>query len=130
MPLAFNDNRDTNRGTQTVEGTAYTNGASAVDNTQNEGKGFTLTRSGVGTANLKITVPCRKVLYVDISLSKTAILNRAVHILGKTQGTDGQWTIAIALSDLNNAGVVAAEWPVANAANFVTFQAVLQLGAP
>ena len=130
MPLQFRDQSETNRGTQSVEGCAYTNGASAIDNTQNEGKGFTLTRSGIGTANLKITVPAARILYIDVQLSKSAILNRAVHILGKTKGADGLWTVAIALSDLNNAGVVAAEWPAANAAAFVTFQAILQLGAP
>jgi hypothetical protein len=128
--MPFPDNFDANRGVLYVEGTAFLNGSGAVDNTQNIGRQFTLTRTGVGTANLKILVPAKALLNCSVILSKAAILNRLLHVLGRTQGTDGMWTVALALTDLNNAGVVAAEFAAANAAAFISFAAQLQLGSP
>lgn len=130
MALEFSDNYDVNRHVNYVEGRAFLNGAGVIDNTLNEGRSLIFTRTGIGTMSIKIDVPARKLLHCDITLSKVAILNRMLHVLGQVQGTDGKWTVSVTLTDLNNAGVAATEWAAANAAAYVSVKAILQLGSP
>lgn len=128
MTMPFPDYQDVNRGALRVEGTAFTNGSGAVDNTANIGRCFTATRTGVGTMSIKITAVAKAVLHFNAFLSKTAVAARYLQYLGRTQGTDGCWTFLLALTDMT--GTAAQEWAAANAANFVTFEAVLQTVSP
>lgn len=130
MPQTYNDERTVNRSELQLRGRFFLNGAGAIDNTQNVGRLITATRTGVGTLTLKFNVVAKQILFVKAEMSKVAILNRLFHLLGVAQGTDGMWTATYALTDLNNAGVVAAEFAAANAAAFVTYEAVLETTNP
>lgn len=126
--LPYQDNYDANRGVFYVEGRSFLNGAGVIDNTQNEGRYFTVTRTGVGTATIKFLVVAQRLLSCQITMSKVAILNRLLHVLGQTRGVDGMWSVLVALTDLNNAGVAATEFAAANAAAYFSIDATLQLG--
>lgn len=120
------DNFDQNRGVRYVEGTVFTDGANAFPTATVIGNDFTATRTGVGTATIKINVVARAVLDVSVTLSRAAVAARFLQVLGRTQGTDGMWTIAIALTTMD--GTTGTEWAAANAAAFICFRAELSIG--
>jgi hypothetical protein len=116
----FPDNHEAIRAMRTIRGRFFLNGAGVF--LTPVGRLFTATRTGVGTATVKV-LQIGTMVHFDAVMSKAAILNRMLHVLGWTQGTDGMWTASLALTDLNNAGVVAAEFAAANAAAFISFSA-------
>lgn len=122
------DNFDASRNMRYVCGRVLVNGAGTFGASSGATSFFTAARTGVGTATIKILIPCTDLCDFQVTYSKAAILNRLIHILGWTQGTDGMFTVQLALSDLNNAGVVAAEWAAAAATAFISFSARLQMG--
>lgn len=126
--MPHRDNFDTSRRMQYISGKFFLNGSGTIDNTQNEGAAasFTATRSGVGTATVKVLVVAKKAPCIHFELSRSAIAARYLQVLGWTQGTDGMWTASLANTDMT--GTAAQEWAAANAANFISFRGDLQLG--
>lgn len=115
------------RDTVEVSGTLFLNGAGAIAATSNIGAGdFTATRSGVGTATVKVNVVAKRVIDFQYSLSKAAAAATYLQYLGRTQGSDGMWTFSFAQTTMD--GTTAAEFAAANAAAFISFTAVLGLG--
>jgi hypothetical protein len=123
---AHNDNPSSIRNTREVKGRIYVNGANPIDATANIGAGdFTWTRTGVGTATLKINIPAKRVIDIQYSLSKQAVSARWLQLLGETQGTDGMWTFSFTHTD---AAAAAQEFAAAHAAAFVSFSVTLGFG--
>lgn len=131
MALGFADSREANRGTFEIRAKVFLNGAGVIDNTANKGRNTIVTRTGVGTATVKLDVPAREVLFFKAEMGKAAILNRMLHVIGApAQGTDGKWTYTLALTDLNNAGVAATEWAGPATSAFLHIMATVQLVGP
>lgn len=131
MPLEYMDNYDISRHVNYMSGRFRPNGASAIDNTLNEGRGFTATRTGVGLVSLKILIPCRAILDVDAKLWLPALIARRIELRNAPVkgASDGLFTVALVLTDLNNAGPVAVEFSATSVDYWVTFRATLQLGS-
>ncbi len=109
----------------TVSGNFTPNGAGAIDNTLNKGRGFIVTRTGVGTADLLLDVgPAAAVEFVEWTLWSPALTNARYETRLPVQGTDGRWTIPLVLTDLTNTTPVAKEWPASTSR--VAFKAILQ----
>lgn len=121
------DNFDTARNTRRVSGTFFLNGNGAISLTTLIGAGdFTPTRTGVGTATVKVNIPASRVLFCDFQLSKAALAATYLQLLGRTQGGDGMWTFSLGQTTMD--GTTPAEFAAANAAAFITFTVVLGLG--
>lgn len=131
--LEFSDNYDLNRHVNYVHGRWRPNGASAVDNTLNVGRGFTVTRTGVGVATVKINTPARAILDFEAHIWDVGPTGAGgqlrVAVSDFAQGTDGMWTVTLTQTDLNNAGPAAIEWLASDAKNWISFTATLQLGS-
>lgn len=126
--MPHRDNFDAARNVRYIEGRFFTNGASAISAATIKGPGalLTVTRTGVGTATVKVLVVCQDLLDVSATLSKNAIAARFLQVLGATQGADGMFTVNLALTDMTGTGAV--EFDAANANAWISFRVELQMG--
>lgn len=125
--MPHRDNFDAARNVRYIEGRFFLNGAGAISATTAKGPPlFTATRTGVGTATVKLLINCQDLLDISFTLSKNAVAALTLQSLGVTQGTDGMFTASIAQTDMT--GTAAAEFQAANANAWISFRAELQMG--
>lgn len=127
MSLPYSDAVGLNRKMMYSHGRIPVNGATALVQASILGQGFTATRTGVGVMTIKINAPAKAVLDFDARVWNSVVIARRIDVTACVQGADGCWTFTINQTDLAAAPV---EWSVANAANWVSFSAALQLTAP
>jgi hypothetical protein len=126
------DNRDQNRNVRYVSGRIRTNAANPFDATSKVGTDLTFTRTGVGTATVKVNVVAKNWVDADVRVTDVGPTGAGgqlrVVISNFVQGTDGMWTFTVTQTDLNNAGPAAIEWLASDAKNWLCFSAVMQIG--
>lgn len=124
---AFSGVQTLGKGIVTIQGRFRPNGASAIDNTLNRGRGWSVARTGVGAYAVTLEDKYVDAVAVIPSVQVNTLLKGCVQLTGAVDATAGPSAAAFTIQyQEETAGALAAAEIASNANNWVHFVAVLR----